>query len=57
MAKSRRGSAALAVDPADWTVDVLPPTPTQYADGLRVFRCVATVTGEESATAYFRPRS
>jgi serine/threonine protein kinase len=57
MAKSRRGSAALAVDPADWTVDVLPPTPTQYADGLRVFRCVATVTGKESAAAYFRPRS
>lgn len=55
MAKSRRG-AALKIAPARWTVDVLPPSPTQYADGLRVLRCIATVTGKQSTGTYFRPR-
>lgn len=56
MAESRQGDA-LKIDPARWTIDVLPPSQSQYADGLRVLRCVATVTGEESTGAYFRPRS
>ncbi|WP_369033137.1 serine/threonine-protein kinase [Streptomyces adonidis] len=57
LAASRQSDKALAIDPARWIIDVLPPTATQYADGLRVMRCVATVTGEESTGAYFRPRS
>ena len=55
LARSRHGDA-LKIDPARWTVDVLPPTESQYADGLRVLRCVATITGEESTGAHFRPR-
>ncbi|WP_105970828.1 serine/threonine-protein kinase [Streptomyces geranii] len=56
MAASRQGDA-LKIAPDRWTIDVLPPTQTQYADGLRVMRCVATVTGVESTEAHFRPRS
>ncbi|MEH0418525.1 serine/threonine-protein kinase [Streptomyces sp. B21-083] len=56
LAKSRQGDAR-EIDPSRWTVDVLPPTQTEYADGLRVLRCVATVTGEESTGAHFRPRA
>ncbi|GAA3858444.1 hypothetical protein GCM10023084_10140 [Streptomyces lacrimifluminis] len=56
LARSRQGDA-LKIDPARWTTDVLPPTQTQYADGLRVLRCVATITGEESTGAHFRPRA
>ncbi|WP_327697676.1 serine/threonine-protein kinase [Streptomyces sp. NBC_00459] len=55
LAASRHGDA-LKIDPARWTIDVLPPTESQYADGLRVMRCVATITGEESTGAHFRPR-
>ncbi|MDX3456758.1 serine/threonine-protein kinase [Streptomyces sp. ME02-8801-2C] len=56
LAASRQGDA-LKIAPDRWTVDVLPPTQTQYADGLRVMRCVAAVTGEESTGAHFRPRT
>lgn len=56
LTSSRRGGAR-DIAPAAWTVDVLPPTESQYADGLRIYRCVATVTGEQSTTAHFRPRS
>ncbi|MDW4904617.1 serine/threonine-protein kinase [Streptomyces sp. ADMS] len=56
LAESRQG-AALKIDPAAWTIDVLPPSQSQYADGLRVLRCVATVTGQQSTGVYFRPRT
>ncbi|MFE7840224.1 hypothetical protein ACFU53_30480 [Streptomyces sp. NPDC057474] len=58
MAKSRQGEA-LGIAPARWTIDVIPPSQTQYADGLRLLRCVATVTvtGQQSTGTYFRPRS
>lgn len=39
----------------EWSADVLPPTQTEYADGLRVFRCVAAVDGEVAGN-HFRPR-
>jgi hypothetical protein len=55
LAASRHGDA-LKIGPARWTIDVLPPSQSQYADGLRVLRCVATITGEESTGAHFRPR-
>lgn len=35
---------------------MIPPSQTEYADGLRVLRCVATVTGQQSTGTYFRPR-
>jgi len=56
LAASRQGDAR-DIAPDRWTIDVLPPTQTQYADGLRVMRCVATITGEESTGAHFRPRT
>ncbi|MDQ0932643.1 serine/threonine-protein kinase [Streptomyces turgidiscabies] len=56
LAASRQGDAR-KIAPDRWTVDVLPPTQTQYADGLRVMRCVATITGKESTGANFRPRT
>ncbi|WP_405822146.1 serine/threonine protein kinase [Streptomyces sp. NBC_01390] len=56
LAASRQGDAR-EIAPDRWTVDVLPPTQTEYADGLRVLRCVATITGEESTGAHFRPRT
>jgi serine/threonine protein kinase len=56
MTKSRLGKA-LKIAPTGWTVDVLPPSQADYTNGLRVFRCVATVTGEQSSGTYFRPRS
>ncbi|MDX3753435.1 serine/threonine-protein kinase [Streptomyces sp. AK08-02] len=55
LAASRQGDA-VRIAPDRWTIDVLPPTQTEYADGLRVLRCVATITGEESTGAHFRPR-
>jgi hypothetical protein len=56
LAASRQGDA-LKIAPDRWTIDVLPPTQTQYADGLRVMRCVATITGQGSTGAHFRPRT
>lgn len=56
MAESRRG-AALDIAPERWTVDVLPPSQAEFDRGSRVFRCVATVAGEETSRSNFRPRS
>ncbi|MFI1353646.1 serine/threonine-protein kinase [Streptomyces sp. NPDC020898] len=56
LAESRRGDA-LKIGPDRWTIDVIPPSQSEYADGLRVMRCVATVSGEQSTGAYFRPRA
>ncbi|MGW0948621.1 protein kinase domain-containing protein [Streptomyces sp. NPDC002623] len=56
LAKSRLGKAQ-DIALADWTIDIVPPSQLSYADGLRVYRCVATVVGKESTEAYFRPRS
>jgi serine/threonine protein kinase len=38
-----------AVD-AEWDVDVLPPTSAQWAEGLRVFRCVAAALTPDGQT-------
>ncbi|MEV1067080.1 serine/threonine-protein kinase [Streptomyces sp. NPDC050263] len=56
LAKSRLGRAR-DIALADWTIEIVPPSQMSYADGLRVYRCVATVVGKESTEAYFRPRS
>ncbi|MFI6339060.1 serine/threonine-protein kinase [Streptomyces sp. NPDC050535] len=45
MLKSR--SAAGREVTAEWNTDILPPTAQQWADGLRVFRCVAAATTED----------
>lgn len=49
--------AARSIPVDRWTIDVLPPSETQFAQGLRVFRCVATTTGEEMTGTSFRPRN
>jgi hypothetical protein len=40
----------------EWSADVLPPTQSECADGVRVFRCVAAVDGELAGN-HFRPRN
>ncbi|MET8135429.1 protein kinase [Streptomyces sp. NPDC005251] len=37
-------------DSARWNVDVLPPTAAQWAEGLRVFRCVAAAVTDDGRT-------
>lgn len=56
LAASRQGPAAQV--PADrWLIEVLPPTEAQFAQGLRVFRCVARTTDDGLTGTAFRPRS
>ncbi|MFC0556852.1 serine/threonine-protein kinase [Planotetraspora thailandica] len=43
--KSRTGAAG-KITPDRWEVSVMPPSALQFAQGLRVFRCVGTVTGK-----------
>ncbi|MFD5625861.1 serine/threonine-protein kinase [Streptomyces sp. NPDC127072] len=43
----RSRSAAGREVTAGWNTDILPPTAQQWADGLRVFRCVAAATTED----------
>jgi hypothetical protein len=57
MARSRYGDA-LRYPPARWSVEVIPPSQAQYeSQGLRTFRCVATITGLRIRGSMFRPRS
>jgi tRNA A-37 threonylcarbamoyl transferase component Bud32 len=57
MARSRYGDA-LKYPPARWSVEVIPPSQAQYeSQGLRTFRCVATITGLRIRGSMFRPRS
>jgi hypothetical protein len=37
-------------DGTRWNVDVLPPTAPQWAEGLRVFRCVAAAITDDGET-------
>lgn len=53
MAESWTEDAA-RTDPGQWMVEVLPPTESQYADGLRVFRCVAAFESPTD-TSHFGP--
>jgi len=56
MARSRYGKA-LSLAPNRWTTEVVPPSQTQFEEqGLRTFRCVATVTGKQTTGTAFRPR-
>jgi hypothetical protein len=57
MARSRYGDA-LRYPPAKWSIEVIPPSQAQYeSQGLRTFRCVATLTGLQIRGSMFRPRS
>jgi hypothetical protein len=57
MARSRYGDA-LKYPPAKWSIEVIPPSQAQYeSQGLRTFRCVATITGLRIRGSMFRPRS
>lgn len=56
MARSRRG-VALRRQPSAWSVKVVPPSRTQFdQQGLRTYRCVATVTGRPFTGSAFHPR-
>ncbi|WP_367319426.1 serine/threonine-protein kinase [Streptomyces sp. HUAS ZL42] len=48
MAKSRTAAGREAA--AEWNVDILPPTASQWDNGLRVFRCVAAAVTEDGET-------
>ncbi|MBO3748491.1 protein kinase [Streptosporangiaceae bacterium NEAU-GS5] len=50
--KSRYG-AARSVTADRWDVTVLPPSPEQFAQGVRVYRCVGSITGRQSPGTYF----
>jgi hypothetical protein len=57
LAGSRFGKA-LRTPPDKWSIEVVPPSSEQYAQGSRTFRCVATVTGAGGITGTaFRPRA
>jgi Protein kinase domain len=56
MTRSRFGKA-LGLAPNQWSTEVIPPSQTQFEEqGLRTFRCVATVTGKQTTGTAFRPR-
>jgi tRNA A-37 threonylcarbamoyl transferase component Bud32 len=57
MARSRYGDA-LKYSPGKWSIEIIPPSQTQYeSQGLRTFRCVASITGLRVRGAMFRPRA
>ena len=56
MARSRYGDA-LRYAPDKWSIEVVPPSQAQFdGQGLRTFRCVATITGRQVTGGMFRPR-
>ena len=58
LARSRYG-VALSRPPDQWSIEVVPPSQAQFeGQGLRTFRCVATITGQSAITGTaFRPRA
>ncbi|MEU6719956.1 protein kinase [Nonomuraea sp. NPDC046802] len=49
-----RTAAGRAIASANWMADVMPPSQAQFEDGVRFYRCIAKVTGQESRRSYFR---
>ncbi|WP_328752097.1 serine/threonine protein kinase [Streptomyces sp. NBC_00285] len=45
--RKRSMNAAGARAAAEWNVDIIPPSATQWSEGLRVFRCVAAAITED----------
>jgi len=52
--RSRSGSA-LTIPTENWETDFIPPSPTDFARGVRVFRCVGSVSGGELPGTHFHP--
>ncbi|MEU8269090.1 protein kinase [Sphaerisporangium sp. NPDC049002] len=48
---------AKAIAPGKWMVSVLPPTPEAFKQGVRIYRCVGGVIGQDRPGTYFRPLS
>jgi hypothetical protein len=49
---SRVGDAK-ALAAARWSADVMPPSQAQYEAGKRFYRCVGTLTGQETRRSFF----
>ncbi|MDF5752228.1 hypothetical protein [Spongiactinospora sp. TRM90649] len=50
---SRVGSAR-TIAASNWQADVMPPSQAQFDAGTRFYRCIGTVTGQETRGSYFR---
>ncbi|GAA2205945.1 hypothetical protein GCM10009850_014030 [Nonomuraea monospora] len=48
---SRTGTARTLT--AGWEADVMPPSQSQFEDGVRFYRCIASRTGVDSRKSYF----
>ncbi|WP_200823939.1 serine/threonine-protein kinase [Nonomuraea solani] len=49
---SRIGTAK-TIAAARWTADVMPPSQAQFEDGVRYYRCIAHLTGQEPRRSFF----
>jgi hypothetical protein len=54
--RSRAGTAR-TIPTGRWMVSVLPPSPDAFKEGVRIYRCVGGVTGQERPGTYFAPAS
>ncbi|GAA2904636.1 serine/threonine-protein kinase [Nonomuraea rubra] len=48
-----RTGTARSVAAAGWRADVMPPSQSQFEDGVRFYRCIASRTGVDSRKSYF----
>ncbi|TMR91891.1 hypothetical protein [Nonomuraea basaltis] len=49
---SRVGTAR-TIAAARWTADVMPPSHARYEDGVRYYRCIASLNGQEPRRSFF----
>ncbi|MEV0389584.1 protein kinase [Nonomuraea sp. NPDC050643] len=50
---SRVGTAR-SIAAGRWAADVMPPSQAQFEDGVRFYRCIANLTGQEPRRSFFR---
>lgn len=50
---STRTGTARDLAAAQWKADVMPPSQSQFEDGVRFYRCIASRTGVDSRKSYF----
>ncbi|TYB55016.1 hypothetical protein FXF51_45935 [Nonomuraea sp. PA05] len=48
-----RAGTARNLAAAGWEADVMPPSQSQFEDGVRFYRCIASRTGVDSRKSYF----
>ncbi|RVX47739.1 serine/threonine protein kinase [Nonomuraea polychroma] len=48
-----RVGAAKAIAAGRWEADVMPPSQAQFDDGVRFYRCIGSVTGQEPRRSFF----